>query len=264
MRRIVALCSLVVVGIVSFTAAACGQRDLGPTSTMPKTPAPAQGDGVSYRTQPDAAPTAIEAAAGELSQQLLTIGGIAGVGIGQREGSPCLNVYLENDSAALRNKVPARFRGFQVVKEVTGPIEALPAQTPPATQESSGSTVELDIFSGAPDPTWVLSVAEASDLTSRIARLDPTAAVGQRPDNLGYRGFIVQSANASSASPQTIRAHKGILEVVDSTGTAYYRDPQRQIELWLLATAKPALDDGLIAEIVKEMMKDAPFTRPAD
>ena len=264
MRRIVALSSLVVVGIVSFTAAACGQPDLGTTSAMLKTPAPAQGDGVSYSSQPDAAPTSIEAAAGELSQQLLTIGGIAGVGVGQSEGSPCLNVYLENDSAALRNKVPARFRGFQVVKKVTGPIEALPAQTAPATQESSGSTVELDVFSGMPNPTWVLSVPEASDLTSRISRLDPTEAVGQRPDNLGYRGFIVQIAAGSSASLQTIRAHEGIVEVVDSTGTAYYRDPQRQIELWLLATAKPPLGGNLTAEIVKEIMKDAPFTRPAD
>jgi len=264
MRRIVALSALVVVGIVSFTLAACGQQDLGPTSAVPKTPASAQGDGVSYSTQPDAAPTAIEAAANDLSQQLLTIGGIAGVGVGQSEGSPCLNVYLENDSADLRNKVPRQFRGFEVVTEVTGPIEALPAQTAPATQKSSGSTVELDVFSGVPNPTWVLSLAEASDLTRRISRLDPTVATGQRPDNLGYRGFVVQIAAGSSASLQTIRAHHGIVEVVGSTRTAYYRDPQRQIELWLLATAKPALGDGLTAEITKAIMKDAPFTRPAD
>jgi len=42
---------------------------------------------------------------------------------------------------------------------------------------------------------------------------------------------------------------------VDSTKTAYYLDPQRQIELWLLATAKPPLADDLTAEIVKEIMK---------
>ena len=263
-RPIVLLVTLVMTGAALSTAAACSQQDRSPASAMQRTPIPAQGDSVADSTRLDATPTAIEAAANDLSRQLLTIGGIAGVGNGQCDGSACIRVYLENDSADLRNKVPRRFRGFEIVTEVTGPIEALPAQTAPATQKSSGSTVELDIFSGVPNPMWVLSAAEASDLTSRISRLDPTVAAGQRPDNLGYRGFIVQIAAGSSASLQTIRAHKGIVVVVDSRETAYYRDPQRQIELWLLATAKPALGDGLIAEIVKEMMKDAPFTRPAD
>ena len=118
------------------------------------------------------------------------------------------------------------------------------------------SKVELDIFSGIPNPTWMLTFSEASDLTSRISRLDPTEETGQRPENLGYRGFIiVQTIAASSATVQTIRAYHGIVEVVDSTKTAYYLDPQRQIELWLLATAKPPLADDLTAEIVKEIMK---------
>ena len=99
------------------------------------------------------------------------------------------------------------------------------------------SKVELDIFSGIPNPTWMLTFSEASDLTSRISRLDPTEETGQRPENLGYRGFIVQTIAASSATAQTIRAYHGIVEVVDSTKTAYYLDPQRQIELWLLTTA---------------------------
>ena len=119
------------------------------------------------------------------------------------------------------------------------------------------SKVELDIFSGIPNPTWMLTFSEASDLTSRISRLDPTEETGQRPENLGYRGFIVQTIAASSSTVQTIRAYHGIVEVVDSTKTAYYLDPQRQIELWLLTTAKPPLADDLVAAIVKEIMKDS-------
>jgi hypothetical protein len=258
MRRIVALSSLVVIGIVSLAAAGCGQRDPGPTSTMLKTSTAAQGDGVSYSTQPDATPTAIEAAANGLSQELLSIRGIAGVGIGQSAGSPCLRVYLENGSTALRSRVPTQFRGFPVVQEVTGPIEALPAQAATASPHSAADKVELDIFSGRPNPTWVLTPAQASDLTSRIARLHPATAVGQRPDNLGYRGFIVQTTTASSPSSamdRTIRAYSGIVEVVDSTGTAYYRDPQRQIELWLLTSAKPPLGGDLTTQIVKAITK---------
>jgi hypothetical protein len=255
MRRIVALSSLVVIGIVSFAAAGCGQRDPAPASTMLRTSTAAQGDGVSYSTQPDATPTAIEAAANGLSRELLSIRGIAGVGIGQSAGSPCLRVYLENGSPALRNRVPTQFRGFPVVQEVTGPIEALPAQEATADPQSAGDKVELDIFSGRPNPTWVLTPSQASDLTSRIARLHPATAVGQRPENLGYRGFIVQTTTASSAMDRTIRAHSGIVEVVDSTGTAYYRDPQRQIELWLLASARPFLGDALTTQIAKAITK---------
>jgi len=257
-RPIVLLVTLVMTGAALSTAAACGEQDGAPASASQGAPIPAQGDSVSESTQLDAAPTAIDAAANELSQELLALKGIVGVGNGRCDGSECITVYLENGSADLRNKVPKQFRGFAVVTEVTGPIEALPAQTAPATQTSSGSTVELDVFSGVPNPMWLLSVPEASDLMSRIARLAPTEATGRRPDDLGYRGFIVQITARSSASPQAIRAHRGIVEVVDSTRTAYYRDPQRQIELWLLATAKPALGDRLTAEIVKEIVKDAP------
>ena len=185
----VLLVTLVMTGAALSTAAACGQQDHTPASAVQRTPIPAQGDGVSDSTQPDARPTA---------------------------------------------------------------------------QKSRGSKVELDIFSGVPNPTWVLSIPEASDLTRRISRLDPTEAAGQRPDDLGYRGFIVQIAAGSSATARTIRARHGIVEVADSTGTAYYRDPQRQIELWLLATAHPSLDDRLTAEIVEEIVKDAPLTRSAD
>lgn len=168
-KWIVALFSLVMTGIVLFSAAACGQQDSAPTPAISKTPTTAQ-----------------------------------------------------------------------------------------AIQQSSGFKVELDIFSGVPNPTWMFTLPEASDLTSRISRLDPTEAMGQRPENLGYRGFIVQTTTTSSATVQTIRAYHGIVEVEDSTRTAYYLDPQRQIELWLLATAKPPLGEDLTAEIVNEIMKDVP------
>jgi hypothetical protein len=257
-RPIILLVTLVIAGAALSTAAACGKQDDAPASASQGTPDPAYGDSVSENTQLDAAATPIEAATEELSQELLALKGIVGVGNGQCDGSTCITVYLENGSADLRNKVPKQSRGFAVVTEVTGPVEALPAQTAPATQKSSGSTVELDVFSGVPNPTWMLSVPEASELTSRIARLASTEATGRRPGDLGYRGFIVQIAAGIPASPQAIRAYRGIVGVVDSTRTAYYRDPQRQIELWLLATAKPALDERLTAEIVKEIVKDVP------
>ena len=85
-----------------------------------------------------------------------------------------------------------------------------------------------------------------------LGALDPT----DQSDRT--HGFFVQTTATSSATVQTIRAYHGIVEVEDSTRTAYYLDPQRQIELWLLATAKPPLGEDLTAEIVNEIMKDVP------
>ena len=51
--------------------------------------------------------------------------------------------------------------------------------------------VELDIFSGMPNPTWVLTDAEADSFVKRLAAAPPGPAT-ELSGNLGYRGFIVQ------------------------------------------------------------------------
>jgi hypothetical protein len=112
--------------------------------------------------------------------------------------------------------------------------------------------VELDIFSGRPNPTWTLTASEASDLASRISKLTHIETKEQRPGNLGYRGFIVQDDN------QTIRAYQGIIEVSIQKAVVFYRDPQRQVELWLLAIARPPLDQDLTTGIATEIMRGAP------
>ena len=51
--------------------------------------------------------------------------------------------------------------------------------------------VELDIFSGMPNPTWVLTDAEADSFVKQLAAAPPGPAT-ELSGNLGYRGFIVQ------------------------------------------------------------------------
>ncbi|MEI7989153.1 MAG: hypothetical protein WCI88_08935 [Chloroflexota bacterium] len=118
--------------------------------------------------------------------------------------------------------------------------------------------VELDIFSGVPNPTWTLTLMEGSNLKSMISKLNATEIKRQRPENLGYRGFIIQTTTALFGDKQTIRAYHGIVEVEDATKTVYYLDPQRQIEFWLLSTAKTTLTEDLTSEIIKEIKKDEP------
>lgn len=54
-------------------------------------------------------------------------------------------------------------------------------------------TVELDIFSGNPNPRWALSDAEASDLLDRVMADRSLAAPPKQVGSLGYRGFIINA-----------------------------------------------------------------------
>jgi hypothetical protein len=52
-------------------------------------------------------------------------------------------------------------------------------------------TVELDIFSGNPNPKWTLSKGEANDLLDRVMADRTLAAPPQTVGGLGYRGFVI-------------------------------------------------------------------------
>jgi hypothetical protein len=50
--------------------------------------------------------------------------------------------------------------------------------------------VELDIFSGRPNPRWRLDEAGAAELGELHHRLEVAAARPTEPPGLGYRGFL--------------------------------------------------------------------------
>jgi hypothetical protein len=52
-------------------------------------------------------------------------------------------------------------------------------------------TVELDIFSGNPNPRWALSDREANDLLDRVMADRSLASPPQKVGSLGYRGFVI-------------------------------------------------------------------------
>ncbi len=125
------------------------------------------------------------------------------------------------------------------------------------------SKVELNIYSGREDPTWMLTPAEVYNLKNMISQLDQTQEICTCHDGLGYRGFTVQVPATSSDYVQIIRACHGQVIVQNTaggepTGTACYLDPQRQVELWLLATAKPPFNHDEYDELVNIIMESNP------
>jgi hypothetical protein len=75
-------------------------------------------------------------------------------------------------------------------------------------------SVQMDVFSGRPNPSWELSPSESGELLKQLSLLteaDSTNAVFN--DGLGYRGFIisVNGADTAIAVPAVYRVYKGFV-----------------------------------------------------
>jgi hypothetical protein len=109
--------------------------------------------------------------------------------------------------------------------------------------------VELDVYSGAPNPTWSLSAAEADSFVQQLAAL-PQASPRPLSGRLGYRGFIVQCAQGTEA--WSVRLQNGLVHI-ERGPTTYASDGQRRLERWLLNTGRPHLRPDLFEFVDKEL-----------
>ena len=91
--------------------------------------------------------------------------------------------------------------------------------------------VELDIFSGRPNPSWELSADEVAELTRRVATLSPCDEAPVEV-GLGFRGFVISTASEDAESPAQMRVHRGVVIIQEKGATNLYRDVGK-IEQWL-------------------------------
>ena len=105
-----------------------------------------------------------------------------------------------------------------------------------AVREVPVIEVELDAFSGRPNPRWTLSITDAEELARRLAELPP----GEPPDEppaLGYRGFELTNPGEVGDLPPRIRVYAGGVSLIGDDGASHYRD-ERGIEAWLIGQAR--------------------------
>jgi len=103
-------------------------------------------------------------------------------------------------------------------------------------------TVEIDIFSGVPNPQWTLSEADSALLLSRLAGLQKTTAT-PRSAPLGYRGLIVTMPQQGG---QSLYVQNGVIEWNDGTTRTFLLDSQRSLERWLAATGRKLLSRDVL------------------
>lgn len=96
--------------------------------------------------------------------------------------------------------------------------------------------VELDIFSGRPNPSWQMSAEEAAEFLKRIRSL-PKKEKPSEESGLGYRGFVISNAEKMPSIPFEVRVYKGVLTIHEDGSQAYYKDVNA-VERLLLQQAR--------------------------
>ena len=84
--------------------------------------------------------------------------------------------------------------------------------------------VELDVFSGRPNPRWELDEERTRELRQLESRLIPARQAAPEPPGLGYRGFVYADAGGQ------VRAYRGYVK----TARTVLADPSLSVEKYLL------------------------------
>ena len=69
--------------------------------------------------------------------------------------------------------------------------------------------IELDAFSGRPNPRWELTGAQAAEFLARLRALRPTQGRDFVVEDLGYRGFIVRAKGEPVDGFDEVRLYRG-------------------------------------------------------
>lgn len=82
--------------------------------------------------------------------------------------------------------------------------------------------VEMDVFSGRPNPTWSLSEEQVVELLKAFHDLPPADKFSQET-GLGYRGFLILNPDRAGTLAPHIRIYGGIVTMTDDH-EQFYRD----------------------------------------
>jgi hypothetical protein len=95
----------------------------------------------------------------------------------------------------------------------------------------------VSIFSGRPDPTWIVSQDVAERLQSLWDSLEEAAATQPQPPPLGYRGCFLRD----TAEEREWVAYKRVVTLKTPAGNEARRDEKREFESLLLKSAPEGL-----------------------
>ncbi|HEY9853904.1 MAG TPA: hypothetical protein V6D28_30830 [Leptolyngbyaceae cyanobacterium] len=109
------------------------------------------------------------------------------------------------------------------------------------TMCSAPVAIELNVFSGLPNPTWYLSQSQCVELEQQIDKLPEIAKESlPPPPGLGYRGVVVHYVNQ-----QGVRESIGFYRGTVRSQRLRLQDPNRFLEKWLLNIGQNFVDSNM-------------------
>lgn len=126
-------------------------------------------------------------------------------------------------------------------------ITLLGCVTPPSAEEEM--QVELDVFSGRPNPQWALTSQEVDQFIKLLQALPQHQGEASTPEGLGYRGLIVTQPGETIDGYSQISIANSIVTVEHNGELEQLADKDRALEQWLFQTGKDELDATLYQQI---------------
>ncbi|MGV2389532.1 MAG UNVERIFIED_CONTAM: hypothetical protein LVR29_18605 [Microcystis novacekii LVE1205-3] len=115
--------------------------------------------------------------------------------------------------------------------------------------------VELDIFSGRPNPHWTLNERDSQELLQRLQLFVPTNA-GEPSGNLGYRGVILSNPEGAIAGFEWIVCSDGLVVGYKGDSSEKFIDANRNLERWLVQTGKTTSGPDILRSLRQEFGGD--------
>jgi hypothetical protein len=110
--------------------------------------------------------------------------------------------------------------------------------------------VELDAFSGRPNPHWELTGPETAEFAKRLRDLKASQTHTAAFEGLGYRGFVIHSKD------EEIRVYRGAVIVKRNSHEEILSDAKRMLERWLFDSARKHVDEAVLQYIGSELARE--------
>lgn len=115
--------------------------------------------------------------------------------------------------------------------------------------------VEVDVYSGRPNPRWNLSAQQAEEFFKLVLALPKRERDSALAEGLGYRGLKVTGSRLGRKGYTEIVISRGIVMMKEESNSQQFTDKGRALEHWLLQTGKGKLEDKLYEYLSEETLK---------
>jgi hypothetical protein len=113
--------------------------------------------------------------------------------------------------------------------------------------------IELDAFSGLPNPRWELPATQAAEFLTLLRALKRADGAHGSGDGLGYRGFVVRPNGDPLEGYDEIRVYRGTVTARRGDRTDSFDDSGLVLERWLVRTAKTHVAEPVLQYVESEI-----------